>query len=152
MVLVYTTQNNVQIHVEPGKKSQNDFRVRFLHPGKLMRTPTHVHPIVELYVKQAYDKQLTNQLVSWLLQVFQKVHPITAYPPTLQVFNPTQAVPFRSLDAVGEFSVEFLLIVSELIFIQEKTNYPTGSLTQKLYQDFLTKDRFSVISQAVFRG
>jgi hypothetical protein len=59
---------------------------------------------------------------------------------------------FTELDKVGEFSVEFLLVVTELIMIQEKTNYPQGSLTQKLYADFGIKDRFSVIQSAVFRG
>lgn len=37
------------------------------------------------------------------------------------------------------YIVEFLLVVSELIFIQEKTNYPQGSLTRELYEDFGTK-------------
>ena len=65
-----------------------------------------------------------------------------------QVFQSDDDAPFRSLDAVGEFSVEFLLVVSELIFIQEKTNYPTGSMTQRLYKAFGEKDRFSVIAMA----
>jgi hypothetical protein len=45
-------------------------------------------------------------------------------------------------------SVEFLLVVSELIFIQEKTNYQGGSLTYKLYQDFGVKDCFTVVNTA----
>jgi hypothetical protein len=153
MVLMHTTKNNVQIHVEHGTKSKYDFRVQFLEPSRSRkRTPTHVHQIVELYVKKAYNPHLTNQLVKYLLQVFQQVMPISYYPPKFQVFKPDHATSYVSLDAVGEFSVQFLLAVSELIFIQEKTNYPQGSLTQQLYQNFLTKDRFSVIQQAVFRG
>ena len=31
---------------------------------------------------------------------------------------------FEDLNKVGEFSVEFLMVVTELILIQEKTNYP----------------------------
>jgi hypothetical protein len=154
MVLLHTTQNGVQIHVEKGTKTQSpyDFIVKFLEPGKRLRTPTHVHLIVELYVKKAYNSQLTNQLVSYLLQVFQQLQPINYYPPKFQVFNPKNAIPYTPLNGVGEFSVEFLLAVSELIFIQEKTNYPRGSLTESLYKNFMTKDRFSVIQQAVFRG
>ncbi len=151
-MLVHTTQKNVQIHVEPGIKSKYDFKVRFLEPGKKMRTPTHVHPIVELYVKQAFNRTLTNQLVTHLLAVNQRLQPITQFPPTFQVFKLEHAAPFAPLDAVGEFSAEFLLAVSELIFIQEKTNYPQGSLTQRLYQDFLTKDRFSVVHQATWKN
>jgi hypothetical protein len=80
------------------------------------------------------------------------VQPINYYPPKFQIFSFKNASPYVPLDVVGEFSVEFLLAVSELIFIQEKTNYPTGSLTQELYESFLTKDRFSVIQRATFRG
>jgi hypothetical protein len=53
---------------------------------------------------------------------------------------------------VGECTVEFLLVAIELVAIQEKTNYPLGSLTENLYKDFGVKDRFSVIQKAVWRG
>jgi hypothetical protein len=45
-----------------------------------------------------------------------------------------------------------MLAVTELIGIQEKTNYPTGSLTESLYKVFGEKDCFSVIQKAVWRG
>jgi hypothetical protein len=136
--------------MERGKKQESalDFVVRFREPGKQWRTPKHIHLIVELYVKEAYDKELTHRLRDHLLQVFEAVHPIDSYPPKLQFFKPEHALLFQSLDAVGEMSVEFLLVVSELIFIQEKTNYQGGSLTYKLYQDFGVKDCFTVVNTA----
>lgn len=152
--LIYTTQKGVEIFVEKGRKQQSpyDFRVRFREPGKKERTPTHVHLIVEMYVKNAFNPQLTLELKKHLLEVFDKIQPINYYPPRLQIFKPEHVKPFIDLDKVGEFSVEFLLVTTELIMIQEKTNYPRGSLTQKLYADFGVKDRFSVIQSAVFRG
>ena len=50
-----------------------------------------------------------------------------------------------------EFTVEFLLVVTELMATQEKTNYPEGSLTESLYEDFGVKDRFQVIQKAVLK-
>ena len=149
MILLHTTQNGVEIYVKKGTKPQSkyDFIVKFRQPGRRLRTPSHVHLIVELYVKEAYNSQLTHQLVSYLLSAFKQVQPINYYPPKFQVFNPKNANPYAPLDKVGEFSVEFLIAVTELVFIQEKTNYPRGSLTQRLYQNFRTRDRFSVISQ-----
>ena len=151
---IYTTQDGVEIFVEKGKKSQSpyDFRVRFRKPGKRERTPTHVHLIVEMYVKSAFNPELTLKLKNYILDVFSKIQPINYYPPHLQVFKPEHVKPFIDLDRVGEFSVEFLLVTTELIMIQEKTNYPRGSLTQRLYADFGVKDRFSVIQSSVFRG
>ena len=151
---VWTTERGVEILVKKGKKPESpfDFRVRFREPGKRERQQAHVHAIVEMYVKQALDAQLTLKLRDHILHVFDMVDPIQCYPPELQVFRPEHVKPFRELDKVGEFSVEFILVTTELIMIQEKTNYPMGSLTRKLYADFGVKDRFSVIQAATFRG
>jgi hypothetical protein len=151
---IWTTQQGVEIGVLPGRKPQSalDFIVRFKEPKKRWRTPRHVHLVVELYVKETRDPQLTYALRDHLISVFNRIQPITSFPPNLQVYQPGDEQKFAALDAVGEFSVEFLLVVSELIFIQEKTNYLGGSLTKELYEDFGRKDRFSVIHKAVFRG
>lgn len=154
--LIHTTQDGIEIAVRQGQKSNSphDFMVRFRDPKRSgrWRTPKHIHLIVELYVKEAYNRDLTHQLRNHLLDVFSKIKPVNKFPPSLQVYQPGDEQPFKALDAVGEFSVEFMLVVSELIFIQEKTNYPTGSLTKELYEEFGVKDRFSVIQKATWRG
>lgn len=149
--IIYVTQKNVEIRVYRGKKSQYDFIVKFKEPGKRERTPAHVHLIVEMYVKYAYDPALTLQLKNHILGMFNAIGPATSFPPSLQFFQPGHVNQFQNLDAVGEFTVEFLLVVIELIAIQEKTNYPTGFLIQSLYQDFGVKDRFSVIQKAILK-
>lgn len=152
--LIWTTERGVEIVVEKGRKSDYDFVVKYrdTQRSRNWRTPKHIHLIVELYVKEAYQPRLTHDLRDHLISVYDKVQPINHYPPALQVYRRGDEQPFLSLDAVGEYSVEFLLVVSELIFIQEKTNYPQGSLTRALYEDFGVKDRFSVIQKAAFRG
>ena len=150
--LVHTTADGRQIHVEPGKKSQFDFRVRFMGPHGKLRTPMHIHLVIELYVKHAFNAPLTLQLREHLLHLFDQLQPVACYPPTLQVFQTAQAAPFSVLDAVGEFSVECFLVLNELIFIQEKTNYPQGSATRSLYEAFMVKDMFSMIQAATWVG
>jgi len=151
--LVYTTKTNVQIGVYPGRKPESpyDFIVKFREPGKRERTPAHVHLIVEMYVKYAHNPSLTLQLKEHILKMFTQIKPINSFPPSLQFFRPEHIEPFKDLDKVGEFTVEFLLVVTELMAIQEKTNYPEGSLTESLYKDFGVKDRFSVIQKAVLK-
>lgn len=57
------------------------------------------------------------------------------------------------MDTYGEYTVEFLLVVTELIMIQEKTNYPDGVMNLNLFQRFRDgADIFSVVSAATFRG
>jgi hypothetical protein len=86
---IYTTQKGVEIFVEKGTKQQSpyDFKVRFREPGKRQRTPTHVHLIVEMYVKHAFNPKLTLELKKHLLEVFDKIQPINYYPPRLQIFK-----------------------------------------------------------------
>lgn len=152
--VVYITSRNVEVRVYPGRKEQSphDFIVRFREPGKRERTPRHVHIIVEMYVKQAYNPSLTMRLRDHILEMFRHIRPADRFPPALQFFKPEHIEPFTDLDNVGEFTVEFLLVVTELIGIQEKTNYPEGSLTESLYRDFGEADRFSVIQKATWRG
>ena len=151
--LVYTTKANIQIGVYPGKKPESpyDFIVKFKEPNKRERTPAHIHMIVEMYVKHAHNPSLTLKLKEHILQMLSQIKPINFFPPELQFFKPEHVEPFKDLDKVGEFSVEFLFVVSELMAIQEKTNYPAGSLTESLYKDFGVKDRFSVIQKAVLK-
>jgi hypothetical protein len=151
--LVYTTKANVQIGVYPGRKPESpyDFIVKFREPNKRERTPAHIHLIVEMYVKYAFNPQLTLRLKEHILLMLASIKPINSFPPSLQYFKPEHIEPFKELDRVGEFTVEFMLVVTELMAIQEKTNYPQGSLTESLYRNFGVKDRFSVIQKAVLK-
>jgi len=151
--IIYTTKENIQIRVYPGKKKESpyDFIVKFLEPGKRERTPAHVHLIVEMYVKYVYNPKLTLELKEHILTMIQLIKPINTFPPQLQFFKNEHIERFKELDNVGEFNIEFLLVVIELMAIQEKTNYPEGSLTESLYKDFGVKDRFSVIQKAVLK-
>lgn len=150
--LVFTSAQGLQVHVEPGTKSTHDFKVKFMGPHGRLRTPKHIHLIIDLYVKHAVNGPLTIQLRDHLLQVFNQLQPITQYPPTLQVYQPAHATQFAALNDVGLFRMDTCLVINELIFIQEKTNYPSGSATVNLYQDFMTKDMFSVIQSATWVG
>lgn len=152
--LVYTTSESVRFEVYPGSKQQSpyDFIVKFREPGKRERTPAHVHLIIEMYVKHAFNPLLTLKLRDHILKMLSLIKPVTSFPPTLQFFKPEHVEPFKELDKVGEFTVEFLLIAIELVAIQEKTNYPTGTVTESLYKNFGVKDRFSVIQRSVWKG
>ncbi len=152
--LVYTTSESVRFEVYPGSKRQSpyDFIVKFRKPSKRERTPAHIHLIVEMYVKHAYNPSLTIKLRDHILTMLSQIRSVNSFPPTLQFFKSEHVEPFKKLDKVGEFTVEFLLIAIELVAIQEKTNYPTGTLTENLYKSFGVKDRFQVIQKAVWRG
>jgi len=152
--LVHTTAEGVKVYVSKGRKSQYNFKVQYQEPGKRVRTPKHIHLIIDLYMKLTGNRSLTMQLVDHIIdQVILEVQPSTFNPPTLQVFSPQHVSKFQQLDAYGEYSVEFLLVITELIMIQEKTNYPEGTMNLNLFRLFRDgADIFSVVSAATFRG
>jgi hypothetical protein len=152
--LIYTTQRGVKIYVSKGGKSQFNFKVQYQEPGKSIRTPKHIHLIIDLYMKKTGNKELTMKLVDHIINdIILKVRPSTTNPPVFQIFSPEQVEEFKELDKFGEYSVEFLLVITELIMIQEKTNYPKGVLNLNLFRAFREeKDIFSVVSAATFRG
>jgi len=152
-VLVYTTKNGTEIYVETGIKSKNDFKVRYKEPGKFIRTPKHIHLIIDLYLKKVGNRELTLKLVSRFLEMLGKHKPSESFPPKFQSFDKNSIKEFEELDKYGEYSVEFLTAIFDLIMIQEKTNYPNGIINKKLFEAFLAeKDIFSVVSAATFRG
>ena len=154
MPTIYTTRKGVKILAVPGRKSPFDFKVCYREPRKRERTPRHVHLIIDLYMKRSRNEPLTMSLVNHIINnIVLQVRPSTQFPPRLQIFSPQHVSQFSALDSYGEYDVEFLLVVTELIMIQEKTNYPTGTMNLNLFRKFRNKeDIFSVVSAATFRG
>jgi len=149
---IYTTENNVDIFIEPGNKSKKDFIVRYQEPGKRVRTPKHIHLIIDLLLKKAFNRELTLNLVKNFLNTLLKLNPIQKYPPRLQYFKKENFKKFYKLNGYGEYSVEFIAVIFELIMIQEKTNYPNGIMNRYLFLAFLNeKDIHSIVSVATFR-
>ena len=152
-MLLHITQNKIQIYVEPGHKSTWDFVVKYREPHKRIRTPKHIHLMVDLFAKRAGNPQLCNAFVSHIINnIIQVVTPVSQFPPRLQVFTLSHSQTFNQLDQYGDYSTEFFLIIVELIMIQEKTNYPSGTMTLRLFQQFQNNaDIFTIISMATLR-
>jgi len=153
LIPIYTTQNGAIIGVVKGGKSLYNFRVKYQELGKQERTPKHIHVIIDLYMKSVGNEPLTMQLVDHIVNnIILKVSSTNSFLPKSQIFQPIHAQAYQQLDKYGEYPVDFLLVVTELIQIQEKTNYPTGVLNLNLFQLFREKaDIFSVVSAATFR-
>lgn len=153
-MLIYTTQRGTKIYTQPGSKSTMDFIVRYRETGKRIRTPAHIHIITDLYIKRENDLLLTNTLVDHILQtIIPNLNMSNSYPPKLQIFTSQHISSFLNLNKYGEYDIEFLLVIIELLLLQEKTNYPNGKLHINLYQKFRNgADIFSIISAAIYRG
>jgi len=88
-ILIHTTTGNVRIIVSKGSKTESpyDFKVHYQEPNKRVRTPKHIHIIIDLYMKLSKNKELTLKLVDYLIQMMKSLHPETQFPPHLQIFE-----------------------------------------------------------------
>lgn len=104
-------------------------------------------------MKKVSEKKLTLDLAREFLKMLPNLKQAEDFPPKFQEFSKERFFRFKKLDDYGEYSVEFLAATFDLIMIQEKTNYPDGTINRKLFEAFLEeKDIFSVVSAATFRG
>lgn len=104
-------------------------------------------------MKKVSEKELTLDLVREFLKMLSDLKQAEDFPPKFQEFSKERFSRFEKLDNYGEYTVEFLAAIFDLIMIQEKTNYPNGTINRKLFEAFLEeKDIFSVVSAATFRG
>jgi len=151
---VATTRSGKEIFVCQGSKSQYDFIVKFKLPNSNMRgrALTHAHLLSELHIALAINEQLAKDLRDYLLDLFQKLDPLTQYPPQIEFVTDQDVETYRELDAIRDFDVEFLMKSFELIMLQEKTNYPNGSLTVDLLNSFCNEERIMNMFRATFRG
>lgn len=132
---VYQTSDGITIFVKRGYHSQFDFIVQYQLPGHKLRTPKLAHLATDLLIKRSSDENLTRQFLDYLAtNVLPKLGAAVTFPPRLQIFHASQERQFRKIDIYGEYSVEFIMVVSELLGIQEKTNYPKGELVLNLFQ------------------
>lgn len=149
---LYKTRNGVEIFVRKGSKSKNDFRVQYREPGKRVRTPKHIHWVVDLYIKREHARNLTNKLLDYFIDITKKIHPVKKFPPEFQYFTKIDFKKYEELDEYGEYSVDFLIATVELIMIQEKTNYPKGTINLNLLEAFRKNTSiFDIVSRATFR-
>lgn len=150
--LVYTTQSNVKIYCERGGKSQRDFLVRYQQPGRRLRTIKHVHWVVDLLIKRAVKRDLTNRLVEHLLHAARRVRPAKSFPPKVRSCR-QRATRFSALNGSGDYSVEFLLAVVKLLMVQERTNYPYPKMNTDLLEALRKgEDSFRVLGLATLGG
>lgn len=142
----------IEIGIDRGAKSTNDFKVKYRLPKGRERTPKHIHLIIDILLKRQGNPALTNKLVKHLLDILEQLKPISAYPPSFQCFKSGGIKEYEGLNKFGEYKVEFLLAIFELIMIQETTNYPTGTMNRRLFEKILQgADIFALVSAATFR-
>lgn len=156
----FRLKNGTVIGVFQGSRGENpalDIIVKYREPGKQVRTPKHLHWAIDLLIKKEHDPNLTKMFVYYLLSMWDKVVPFRSKEEQqeclLRYSGDEYLSKFYDLDKYGEYSVEFIAKVMELIMIQEKTGLATAFMFRGVLESIYEgKDIFSIVASAGFNG
>lgn len=151
---------NYIIYVFQGTLSQFDIVIKYKKDGKRIRTPKHIHWVVDILMKMQGNETLTKQYLETIQSRWNTCVPLTNNDyNTLKVLIETgeeeiDIEKYFNLNTFGEYDVEFLYVLMELLAVQKKTNRADAYMFGKIIEELLEADRdiFKIISTAGFGG
>ena len=148
------------IYVFQGNLSQFDIVIKYKKDGKRIRTPKHIHWVVDILIKMQGNEELTKEYLLAIQNCWNTCVPLSNNDfDTLKDLIETgekdiKIGQFFDLNVFGEYDVEFLYVLMELLAVQEKTNRADAYMFGKIIEELLETDRdiFKIISTAGFGG
>ena len=148
------------IYVFQGSLSQFDIVIKYRKDGKRIRTPKHIHWVVDVLMKMQGNDTLTKRYLLAIQNCWNSCVPLTN-----NDYNTLKALiedgecdmdieQYIALNAFGKYDVEFLYVLMELLAVQEKTNREDAYMFGNIIDELLESDRdiFRIISSAGFSG
>ena len=148
------------IYVFQGKLSKFDIVVRYRKDGTRSRTPKHIHWVVDILMKTQGNEALTKRYLLSIQNYWKTCQPLANNDyETLKALiqNGEAAInidQFTPLNDYGEYDVEFLYVLMELLATQEKTNRSDAYMFGRIIDELLKTDRdiYKIVSTAGFGG
>lgn len=148
------------IYVFQGSLSQFDIVIKYKKDGKRIRTPKHIHWVVDILMKMQGNEELAKKYLLAIQNCWNTCVSLSNNDfETLKnlIENGEKEIEIEQyfdLNAFGEYDVEFLYVLMELLAVQEKTNRADAYMFGKIIEELLEADRdiFKIISTAGFGG
>lgn len=152
--------NNYLLYVFPGKLSQFDILIKYKKDERRIRTPKHIHWVVDILLKMENQKVKTRQFLTKIKQIWEDSQPLpnreyeTLHSLIQNGLKTIDISQFEELNRYGEYPIDFLYVLMQLLSTQEKTNrqdaYMFGQIIDELLD--LDLDIFKILSKAGFGG
>lgn len=148
------------IYVFQGNLSQFDIVIKYKKDGKRIRTPKHIHWVVDILMKMQGNEEVTKKYLFAIQNCWNNCVPLSNNDfETLKALiengeKDIEIEQYFNLNSFGEYDVEFLYVLMELLAVQEKTNREDAYMFGKIIEELLEADRdiFKIISTAGFGG
>ena len=143
-----------------GDQRNLDIKVKYwdnLSKTKSGRTPKHIDWVIDILLKKEHNRELTLAFVKYLLDTYDRIEPFNTKDEQqkceLKYTRTDELKKFEPLNQYGQFSIEFLGCVMELLSIEEKTGSAKAHMFRDVINALLTSnDIFAITNTATFRG
>lgn len=142
-----------------GANPNHDILIKYQEKGKRLRTPKHIHWVIDLLIKKEHNKELTLKFMKYLRGMYDKVGAFTSKKDrkkcNLNETRKEKLKPFEELNKYGEYKVDFIGHLIELMIKMEKNTPPDKparvfkELMDAMIQE---KEIFVVVSKATQIG
>ena len=170
LLQLYKLGDEFVVAVFQGKISEHDMIVRFRQYNKeetswsRFRQPKHIHWTVDVLIKQEHNRETVNTFLVNLLNDWENrtiIPRLMSAEERDEFLNPEKLLRYVYLEAEqysdnklrGEYPISFLILVSRILMVQERTNREDAYMFKGLLESLKEhKDLYTVISKATYNG
>lgn len=154
--------NGVTIGVFAGSRghiADHDILIKYQEEGKRVRTPKHIHWVIDVLIKKEHNKDLTMKFLKYLRDMYDRVEGFKSKEDRLKFelkeTTHEKLKKFEELNKHGEYSVEFIGHLIELMIKMEKNMPPEkpARVFKELMDSMLKEEEiFVIVSKATQIG
>ena len=170
LLQLYKLGDEFVVAVFQGNISEHDMIVKFRQYDKMetcwsrFRQPKHIHWTVDVLIKQEYNRETVNKFLVNLLNDWEDRNIIPHLmssaerdeflkPEKLLRYVYIEAEQYSDYKLRGEYPISFLILISRILMVQERTNREDAYMFKGLLESLKEhKDLYTVISKATFNG
>lgn len=148
----------VTIGVFPGSRGyipEHDILIKYQEDGKRVRTPKHIHWVIDILIKKEHNKDLTMKFLRYLREMYDEVKGFENEEDrnNCEITETTKEKlkDFLDLNNYGEYSIEFIGYLIELMIKMEKNMPPErpARVFKELMDAMLREEEiFTIVSKA----
>ena len=107
-----------------GANPDHDILIKYQENGKRLRTPKHIHWVIDLLIKKEHNRELTLNFMKYLRDMYDRVLAFQSKEDRnnciLKETTTEKLKPFQELNKYGEYKVDFIGHLIELMIKMEK--------------------------------
>src|SRR3989344_2998325 len=111
-----------------GANPDHDILIKYQENGKRLRTPKHIHWVIDLLIKKEHNRELTLRFMKYLRDMYDRVDSFKSKQERenfeFQETTHQKLKPFQELNKYGEYKIDFIGHLIELMIKMEKNTPP----------------------------